>query len=148
MVLIECEGILNSKPLGYVSSDVADIDPVMPAVLLMGRRDVSLPQVVYPATEILGRHRWRHSQILADQFWSNFIKYYLPSLRLTSTEVAEGESGVDYGRCGFDCRFPASSCSVAVGNFIETFPGSDGCARTASIQVCGKNYVRPLAKLI
>ena len=29
-VLIEVEGILNSKPLGYVSTDVADVDPVTP----------------------------------------------------------------------------------------------------------------------
>ncbi len=46
-VLIEVEGILNSKPLGYVSSDVADLDPVTPNMLLMGWRDASLPQVIY-----------------------------------------------------------------------------------------------------
>lgn len=47
-VLTEVEGILNSKPLGYLSSDVSDIDPVTPNHLLMGRPDGSLPQVVYP----------------------------------------------------------------------------------------------------
>ncbi|KAL1282342.1 hypothetical protein QQF64_001145 [Cirrhinus molitorella] len=36
-VLVEVEGILNSKPLGYATSDVADIDPVTPNLLLMGR---------------------------------------------------------------------------------------------------------------
>lgn len=45
-VLAEIEGILNSKPLGYVSSDVADVDPMTPNMLLMGRLDPSLPQVV------------------------------------------------------------------------------------------------------
>ncbi|KAL1269203.1 hypothetical protein QQF64_031492 [Cirrhinus molitorella] len=44
-VLVEIEGILNSKPLGYTSSDVADPDPVTPNMLLMGRPDSSLPQV-------------------------------------------------------------------------------------------------------
>lgn len=52
-VLIEIEAILNSKPLGYVSADLADPDPVTPNCLLMGRPDGSLPQVVYPETEIL-----------------------------------------------------------------------------------------------
>ncbi len=46
-VLLEVEAILNSKPLGYVSSDVADADPVTPSSLLMGRPDGSLPQVIY-----------------------------------------------------------------------------------------------------
>lgn len=35
-VLLEVEAIINSKPLGYVSSDIADIDPVTPNSLLMG----------------------------------------------------------------------------------------------------------------
>lgn len=42
-VLLEVEAIINSKPLGYVSSDIADIEPVTPNSLLMGRPDGSLP---------------------------------------------------------------------------------------------------------
>ncbi|KAL7883040.1 hypothetical protein SRHO_G00006980 [Serrasalmus rhombeus] len=38
-VLLEVEAILNSKPLGYTSSSIADEDPVTPNVLLMGRPD-------------------------------------------------------------------------------------------------------------
>lgn len=34
--LIKVEGILNEKPLGYVSSDLADPDPVTPNMLLLG----------------------------------------------------------------------------------------------------------------
>ncbi|KAI3376264.1 hypothetical protein L3Q82_016772, partial [Scortum barcoo] len=41
------EGILNAKPIGYVSSDLADPDPITPRILLMGRYDASLPQAVY-----------------------------------------------------------------------------------------------------
>lgn len=80
-VLIEVEGILNSKPLGYVSSDVADPGPVTPNLLLMGRPDPSLPQAVYDSSELLSRHRWRHSQVLADQFWTHFVRHYLPTLQ-------------------------------------------------------------------
>lgn len=41
-ILAEVEGILNSKPLGYVSSDVADPDPVTTNLLLTGQQDASL----------------------------------------------------------------------------------------------------------
>ncbi|KAJ8341930.1 hypothetical protein SKAU_G00342210 [Synaphobranchus kaupii] len=34
-VLLEVEWILNSKPLGYISSSLTDLDPVTPNVLLM-----------------------------------------------------------------------------------------------------------------
>lgn len=49
-VLVEVEGILlNAKPFGYASSDVADLDPITPSILLMGRYDASLPQAVEPS---------------------------------------------------------------------------------------------------
>lgn len=73
-VLLEMEAILNSKPLGYVSADIVDINPVTPNSLLMGQPDGSLPQVVYPETEIPSCRHWRHSQILGDQFTSRFIR--------------------------------------------------------------------------
>ncbi|XP_071940905.1 uncharacterized protein [Antedon mediterranea] len=63
-VLTEMEGIMNSKPLGYASSEIADIDPVTPNMLLMGRRDPALPLVVYDESELKGRRNWRHSQVL------------------------------------------------------------------------------------
>ncbi|KAF7648708.1 hypothetical protein LDENG_00152830 [Lucifuga dentata] len=80
-VLLEVEAILKSKPLGYVSVDIADPDPMTPNSLLMGRLDGSLPQVVYLETELLNLRCWKHSQVLADQFWSRFIRDYLPSCR-------------------------------------------------------------------
>lgn len=67
-VLLEVEVILNSKPLGYTSSSVADLDAVIPNVFLMGRLDGALPPVVYPKSEGLSRRRWRHCQVLADHF--------------------------------------------------------------------------------
>ncbi|KAJ8389799.1 hypothetical protein AAFF_G00115050 [Aldrovandia affinis] len=45
-----------------------DLNPVTPNLLLMGRPDGSLPQVVYPETELLSQRRWKHSQILTHHF--------------------------------------------------------------------------------
>ncbi|GAA6093679.1 uncharacterized protein LOC113069085, partial [Tachysurus ichikawai] len=56
-LLVAVEGILNAKPLGYVSY-VADLDPVTPNLLLMGRRDASLPQVLFDSANLIGRRRW------------------------------------------------------------------------------------------
>ncbi|KAL4009372.1 hypothetical protein ACER0C_003224 [Sarotherodon galilaeus] len=60
--LIEVEGILNSKPLGYATADIADPDPITPNLLLMGRHDSALPQAVYGPSGTLSNRRWRHSQ--------------------------------------------------------------------------------------
>lgn len=70
-LLVEVEGILNSKPVGHVSSDVADVDLVTPNLLLMGQWDASFPQAVYASSQFMGKSRWRHTQILTDHFWGN-----------------------------------------------------------------------------
>lgn len=71
-VLIEVEGILNSKPRGYLFTDASDPDPITPNLLLMGRRDASLPQAMFADTDIHQQRRWRHSQWLA-------VRDYLPA---------------------------------------------------------------------
>ncbi|XP_038071933.1 uncharacterized protein LOC119740637 [Patiria miniata] len=146
-VLIEIEGILNSKPLGYVSSDIADLDPVTPNLLLMGRHDAALPQVVYPARDLLSRRHWKHSQVLADHFWSRFIGLYLPSLQIRQKWQRDGaEMKPDDVVMIVD---PAlSRAQWPIGRVVDTFPGPDGRVRTASVRVRKKNYTRPVARLI
>ncbi len=146
-VLLEVEAILNSKPLGYVSSDVADADPVMPNCLLMGRPDESLPHVVYPESEMLSRHHWRHSQILANQFWSRFIRDYLPSLQTwqkwqSSPPNLKEQTFVMI----VDPQLPLSLWPV--GRVIKTYPSLDGHIRSADVQIKGQVYTRTVARLV
>ncbi|XP_039531977.1 uncharacterized protein LOC120482073 [Pimephales promelas] len=146
-LLVEVEGILNSKPLGYVSSDIADLDPVTPNLLLMGRHDASLPQVLYDSDELLGKRRWRHSQVLADQFWTAFIRFYLPELQGRQKWRSDGkEMAVGQVVLVIDNQLPRALWPVGI--VTETCPGADGRIRTAKVQVKGKIYMRPVVKLI
>ena len=80
-LFVEVEGVLNSKPLTYVSTDAQDPDPITPQMLLTGRADHSLPPATYPDDEMLTRRRWRQSQVLANRFWRRFIREYLPTIQ-------------------------------------------------------------------
>ncbi|KAL0152885.1 hypothetical protein M9458_051818 [Cirrhinus mrigala] len=146
-VLLEVEAILNSKPLGYVSSDVADADPVTPSSLLMGRPDGSLPQVIYPESEMLSRRRWRHSQILADRFWSRFIRDYLPSLQTRQKWQA---SPPDLQKHTYvmivDPQLPRGLWPV--GKVIQTHVSPDGHVRSADVQIKNQIYTHPVARLV
>ncbi|XP_028298617.1 uncharacterized protein LOC114460934 [Gouania willdenowi] len=146
-ILIEIEGMLNSKPLGYTSSDVADPDPVTPNCLLMGRRDASLPLVVYEGPEILGRRRWRHSQILADHFWQHFLKHYLPGLQARQKWKTESVN-LQVGDVVMivDSQLPRALWPV--GKVSQVFPGPDTRIRLAEVTVKGSTYVRPVARLV
>ncbi len=124
-VLVEVEGILNSKPLGYVSSEISDIDPVTPNLLLMGRRDASLPQVVYGTGELLGKRKWRYSQIIADQFWKQFIQNYLPNLQ-PRAKWRESTRNLSVGQVVMvmDSQLPRALWPV--GRVKRVVPSSDG----------------------
>jgi hypothetical protein len=146
-VLTEVEAILHSKPLGFVSSDIADCDPVTPNTLLIGRPDPSLPQVVYPANELLGRRRWRHSQVIADQFWKNFVKFYLPSLQLRNKWHREGKA-LKVGDVVMIVDPQLIRSLWPVGRVIETILSPDMRVRTARIKVGQHVYTRPVARLV
>ena len=146
-VLIEVEGILNSKPLGYATSDIADPDPITPNLLLMGRRDASLPQAVYHNSDLLGRRRWKHSQVLADHFWVQFTKNYLPNLqhrRKWSSSTVDLTQ--DQVVMIIDPQLPRAMWPV--GRITKVIPSDDGRIRTAEVDIKGSTYTRPVAKLI
>nr|XP_055047823.1 uncharacterized protein LOC129433267 [Misgurnus anguillicaudatus] len=146
-VLVEVEGMLNSKPLGYVSSEISDTDPVTPNLLLMGRRDASLPQVVYGPRDLLSKRQWRHSQVIADQFWKQFIQNYLPTLqhrpkwRQSTPNLAVGEVVMV-----MDSQLPRAHWPV--GKITKVFPSSDGTVRVAEVTIGDRIYSRPVSKLI
>lgn len=94
-VMVGIEGILN--PLGYVASNVMDVNLVTINSLFVGWPDPELPQVVYPKSELLSRKRWRQSQILVNNFWANFIKRYLPELQTCSRWMTEGAKNLENG---------------------------------------------------
>ncbi|XP_063766006.1 uncharacterized protein LOC134882305 [Eleginops maclovinus] len=146
-VLVEIEGILNSKPLGYVSSDVSDPDPVTPNTLLMGRPDSSLPQVIYPESELLTRRRWRHSQVLADQFWSRFIRQYLPAQQ-TRQKWQKEKDDLTVGTVVMIVDPQSPRALWLVGTVKTVCPGSDGRVRAAEVKVKDRTYLRPVARLI
>ncbi|KAI7812768.1 hypothetical protein IRJ41_008898 [Triplophysa rosa] len=146
-VLIEVEGIMNAKPLGYVSSDIADPDPITPSILLLGRHDSSLPQVIYDSSNLLGTRRWRYSQILADQFWTRFIHYYLPNLQERQKWQKDSNNlSIEQAVLIVDPQLPRALWPV--GKVTRIFPGPDGLIRTVEVQVQNQTYRRPVARLI
>ncbi|KAJ8391399.1 hypothetical protein AAFF_G00090290 [Aldrovandia affinis] len=147
-VLIEIEGILNSKPLGYISSDVADPYPVTPNCLLLGRWDASLPQVGYDGPEILGRRRWRDSQIMADHFWKYFIKHYLPGLQARQKWRTEAAADLQVGDIVMIIDNQLPRVLWPVGKVTQVFPGADNQVGSTEMLVKDRTYTRPVARLI
>lgn len=139
-VLTEIEGILNSKPLSYVSSDVADPDPITPNLMLMGQLDPSLPLAVYHDSEVLGCHHWGACQVLSDRFWMGFLHHYLPTLQ-TRSKWHSDKAPLQLGTVAMIVDPQLSRASWPVGRIIKVFPGANGLIRTAEIKVRDRTYI-------
>ena len=76
-VFCEAESIVNSRPLTKVSDDPRDCKPLTPNDLLLLRSNNAAPPGKFDKSDMYHR-RWRHVQHLANQFWSKWLKLYLP----------------------------------------------------------------------
>ena len=82
-VVVEIEGMLNNRPLTYMSSDISDPEPLTPAHLIYGRRIVSVPHPVedpdenadpsHLSDQDMRKVTSRHSKLI-QQFWVQWRK--------------------------------------------------------------------------
>ena len=103
----------------------------------MGWLDPSLPQAAYVESELISRRGWRHTHVLADQFWTHLIWRYLPDLLRVAQEPC---TAATWNHC-HDRGPPAAKSSVA-GQVTGGIPATDGRVRTAGLQICTRPVVR------
>ena len=79
--ICECERIINSRPLTYISSDSGDPEVITPNSLLLLQASHSLPPGVFQKDATYPIRRWKQVQYLANIFWKRWTKEYLPRLQ-------------------------------------------------------------------
>ncbi len=145
--IVEVEGLLNSRPLTYCSSDPQDLEVLTPNHFLVGQCGGQLaPQIVEGAC-YNPRHRWRVVQDMLHRFWSRWQKEYLTlqqqrgKWRETHPEVGVNDVVV----------LQEQGCprrSWPIGRVTEVEKGSDGHVRTVTVISKGRTYRRPITRLV
>ena len=140
------EGLLNSRPLTYQSSDPKDEPVLTPNHFLHGQCGGQLAPETVDDLEIHPRRRWLHIRQLIKGFWKRWIRELLPMLNtrrkwtVKSRDLAVGDMVI----C-FDQYLPCGKWPL--GRIEEVCQGPDGHVRVAKVRV-GKNlYTRPITKL-
>ncbi|KAJ8348805.1 hypothetical protein SKAU_G00273940 [Synaphobranchus kaupii] len=100
-----------------------------------------------PLGDLLGRRRWKQSQVLSDHFWGQFTRRYLPSLQLRQKwwnnppDLAVGQVVMV-----IDAQLPRALWPI--GRVTRIFTSDEGKIRSAGVDIKGSTYKRPVAKLI
>lgn len=132
-VLVQIEGILNSRPLTPLSSNAEDLLPLTPGHFLIGRPLTSLPvkDIRDHSTHNLMRHQ--RVEQLRQHFWSRWSKEYVSELQLRVK-----------WRTGKDCLNLNSLVIIKddslpplkwkMGRVVALHPGTDGISRVADVK--------------
>ena len=137
-VVIEIEGVLNSRPLAYLYDDISE-EPLTPSTLVIGHRLLTQSQfqnvtdLESSKTSLVKRSKYLKQ--LLQHFWSRFSKEYLPSLRefhrcrsgSTSRVISIGDVVVINKE-----KVPRQKWNI--GKVVKLIPGKDGVVRAAEVK--------------
>ena len=155
-VVVEIEGILNSRPLTYVDDELRD--PLTPSQLIIGRRLLSTEEKTggprsetsQAATEL--SRRAKYLTTVLSQFWRRWLKEYLTELRVHhNCHMKNRQPAVNVGDvvCIHKDKTPRQFWNMGVVKSLIT--GRDGFHRGAVVKTRSRDRVievtRPLKKL-
>ena len=142
--LTEVERILNNRPITKVAADSRDAEALTPNALLKGSLDPSLPMGSFTKADGF-RKSWRLTQLLADQFWSRWLRDYLPSLQQRQKWL-NPERNLTVGDVVLVIGEHSQRGQWPKGLVEETYSGGDGFVRSARVRTAGGSVVRDVRK--
>ena len=143
-VLCDCEAVVNTRHLTYISSDCNDLAPLTPNIFLQVIREVDTPDLDnLPAVDM--REKTNYSQKLRDDLRHRFRSEYLGQLRenAISSETRELNIG-DLVLVGRDNQ---KRLDWPLGRIVTVFKGKDGKARVYRIKTASGELTRPIQRL-
>lgn len=145
-MLAEVENVINSRPLTNIPID-DDQSPVLtPNHFLLGSSNGLRSWVAFDDTSSVLKNCWQLSQTMANQFWKQWVRDYLP-LITRRTKWFEKVKPVEIGDIVIlvDPKLPRNTWPK--GRVIGSKRGSDGQVRSATIQTSTGIYERPAVKI-
>lgn len=148
--LVEIENVINARPLTHISLNHEDDEILTPNHFLIGCSNaeiVHLPSVnkeIKKGNEL--RKQWETSQMIADLFWKQWLKVFIPSLVQQTKWFTEEENlKVNDVVLMLDKNLPRNNWKKAV--IEQVFPSRDGRVRDVVVVAGGKAYRRPVSQL-
>nr|CAI5840401.1 unnamed protein product [Callosobruchus analis] len=132
-LVVQIEGILNSRPLVAMSSDPNDLTSITPSHFLIGRPITALPDVNLTITPMYRLTRLRHVQKLYQQFWQQFSKHYLSQLH-QQYKWKDGPVKATVDSLVLLKHDHMAPVKWPIGRIIKLYYGTDGVPRTADVK--------------
>ena len=144
--VVGADGLINSRPLTYQSSDPADLTPLTPNHFLHGQLGGRFPPDSVDNEAFYPRKRWLRVQELVRHFWHRWLQEWIPSLS-TRKKWCSDQVDLKVGDVIFVMSPDTPRGKWPLGRVVKVFPGKDSRVRVVDVQV-GKTVLwRPIEKL-
>ncbi|XP_076620344.1 uncharacterized protein LOC143341342 [Colletes latitarsis] len=145
-LVVEIEGILNSRPLTPLSANPTDPSALTPAHLLIGNSLTSLPETDFSDTPVNRLSKWQHIQKVKRDFWNRWYKEYLNQLNVCQKWV-KGSHDLREGSLVVlkDDHLPPLQWHL--GRIEKMHSGPDGVTRAVTVRSSHGSYRRSVKQL-
>ncbi|CAK1589478.1 unnamed protein product [Parnassius mnemosyne] len=145
-VLVQIEGVLNSRPLTPLSTDPDDLLPLTPGHFLIGRPITSLPSQNYEEVPSSRLSRYQRIQQLRQHFSRRWSKEYLSELQQRSKWRSNADT-LGTGDLVVLKEDNLPPLKWRLGRITAFHPGADGINRVADIRTATGIVRRPFCKI-
>ncbi|VEN50686.1 unnamed protein product [Callosobruchus maculatus] len=132
-LVVQIEGILNSRPLVALSNDPNDLSSITPAHFLIGRPITALPDNDLNPIPMYRLTRLRHVQKLYQQVWHQFSTRYLSQLH-HQYKWKDGPVKATVDSLVLMKHDHMPPIKWPIGRIIKLHYGTDGVPRTADVK--------------
>ncbi|XP_046556878.1 uncharacterized protein LOC124266109 [Haliotis rubra] len=131
-LLCEVESIVNSRPITVNPDNHKDSEPLTPYHILLLRSAKSAPPGRFSLKDRYCK-RWRYIQSLSDQFWSRWLKQYLPTLQLRQ-KWFQSTVNLKVGDIVLIMNENVPRYVWPLARVTQVYPGRDGLVRTVEVK--------------
>lgn len=143
-VICDCETVLNSRPLTYVSNDPHELSALTPAMFLVDQRGFGLPDYDFVDRSSVYR-KLRYKQRLKDDLRLRFRNEYLGQLRIFYEGKPRGS--VKLGDVVLIGNDQDKRMDWPLARVIELIPGKDKQIRLVRLVTSRGQLLRPVQRL-
>ncbi|XP_075150831.1 uncharacterized protein LOC142224938 [Haematobia irritans] len=131
-IVIEVEAILNSRPIAPLPNNPNDAAALTPGHFLIGEPLTAQVDVTAQATSSTLAKRWELVSRIKHQFWKRWTQEYLNELQQRNKWQTASQNLQLGTIVAIKDNLPVMNWRL--GKVIDTYPGSDGLVRTATVK--------------
>ena len=135
-ILIEIEGVLNSRPLTYVYDELTE-SPLTPSCLVIGRRLIEQPttwndEAMASTVKSLGK-RARYLEKILNHFRGRWKEYLTGIREYQKLKIKQPQRVIDVGDIVHIHQDTTPRLRWRMGKVTKLYPGNDGLVRSAEV---------------